>query len=158
MFEEIDGFPISDIYGTDNNVYPVVYAILINTYNDFVFTTVKEAYLVGVSVIDDVMTQEVVFIDEEIDLRKGEEFPRNSMPSSMTFLKYEDAKDFTRSANKELLKEYKKTHFDYEVEKAKEAIKLAYEDEDKTVDKNINRDVENPHLFSTTYIKTKYPS
>ena len=154
----LEYFKFSEMFGTADNIYPVIYAVKLNTINDFIFATVKEAILVGASYIDDELTQEVVYLDEQIETDPEFDFPCNSFPSSMTFYKYEDARSFTREANKGLIEEYKKTHFDYEVEEVKKAIKKAYAEERNTVNKEINKELDNPHLFSTVYVKTKYPN
>ena len=154
-------YSLHELFGSSSDIYPVVYALKICDYKDFHFAVVREAFYIGVSVENDLPTHEVVFIDEdggEILTEYDGALPYNSLPSIGVFSNYDSAREACEELNNDLIKQYSDTHFDFEVDNAWKAIQKAYEEEDKFVYKDINRDVKNPSMFSTVYIKTKYPN
>ncbi len=151
-------FTIKDLFGTASNVYPLVYALKINNFRDFHYAVVREAYYVGMSVLNEEPTHEVVFWDEfdgEILTEYDDDFPYTALPSMGVYINYEAAKEGCRELNAMLINEYEKTHFDYEVNDAIEEMKRAGDYEDKYIYKDINRGIKNPTIFSTVYVKTK---
>lgn len=154
-------FTVHELFGTSKNVYPLVYALKIYNYSDFYFTVVREAYYVGVSVLDNEITNEVVFLEEddsEIIIDEEGDFPYNSLPATGVFLDYDSAKAASNKFNELLIEDYKKRHFSYEVDSAKEAINKADKLEELYVSKDINRNKKDTHMFSTVYVKTKHPN
>ena len=160
-YDDREFYTLNDLFGIKNNMYPIVYALKICTFRDFFYATVRNAYYVGASVLDGKPTHEVVFFDDfdgEVLTDSEDEFPYNSSPTMGVFIDYESAKEGCKELNAELIEDYKKSHFDYEINDALEELKRSEEHEDKTVYKDINKDRKNTHIFSTVYVKTKFPN
>ena len=158
MDDDREYFTLNELLGISNNVYPLVYALKIHNCYDFQYAVVREAYYVGVSVLNNKPTHEVVFIDKnEGEILKEEEdaFPYNSLPSLGVFTNYDTAKEACSELNNRLLNEYKKCHFNYQIKDIIKDLKQEEEYEDKYVYKDINRGVDHPHIFSTVYVKTR---
>ena len=161
MMDDTEFYTVHDLFGLGKNMYPLIYAIRILNFKDFHFLVVREAYYVGASVTgDNLPTHEVVFLEDGGEILQDHEgdFPYNALPAMAVFDNYDSARDYSREMNEGLLNEYKETHFDFEVQDAKDAVERAYLEEDKTVYKDINRDKKEKSLFSTVYTKTKYPN
>ncbi len=155
---EREYFTIKELFGCCGNIYPLIYAFKINNFRDFHYAVVREAYYVGISVLNDEPTHEVVFWDEfngEILSESEYDFPYTALPSMGVFIDYDSASEACKELNNRLIDEYKKNHYDHEVSDIIDQVRISQEYEDKYIYKDINRGVKNPTMFSTVYVKTR---